>query len=1172
MLKPTQPAPHQLSWLRRLIASVVGLAALSLILSALLLLVLKFTPARLTHLLDLSVEQFIDRNIEIGELVKVEIGLNPEITLRSVSIANPAWAPDANLLEIEQLLVRLDLLSVWLEGPLLIDELRMSNVRLGLLAPLHQQPNWKLQTQAKPATATKAGSGLLPIIIRSAVLRQADITYIDPDQDISVKINALNLHEPTQSEPLVLDLSGSVNDIPLKISGRLGPLPALITQNDLRLDLAVNWGELSLLTRGSIKDLTNLNGPDLDLELSSPHSAPLLEALGIVADDGPLHFNATIKDLNPGIAVKADGKINKASIHLKTNLLDPLNLDGIEASATLSGPSLEKLASLLKLKGLPNIPYTLTIDALRQGSLLKLHRGHLSVGRGELTMAGHLPDFPRINNWQVNLEGKHLNMGLIGLLLGRPDVPNVPYDITGQLKSNQNGVELLQVSVVSPHSILDLTGKFTDDLNYLNSEIKAHLSGEDLNLISSAFGVFPLPGVPFSTGGKVTYTQTGWQLADAHFNADDLQLELNGNVDNLTPPINLQTEFKLKTKNLAATLSSFNLNAGTLPGFPITIEGTLTGQPDKLSLHDLNILSGDSQITLSGFLGDPMNPEPVDLNVGITTADLLAFLPDLKSSLPPTLPINATGSMSWSDNSVTVQNLLGQFGDFQLRLSGRFNTLSPYNNSHIILDAKTANLGNALATWIDTDIPLLDAQLRLQASYQHPGIAIEQLDANIMDAQLSSRLLVDNIDDLTTAEGEIRLSGSSSQTLIQLFGLESPVPDEPYAMQIGITNNSDLLTIGPINIKLAGSDLQGQLTLLPAEIPTINASLHSRLLQLPFLFPDNAQTNKTATLQSLSDTGNPVQPTPPGSLERIIPDQIINFSWLNRLQGRIQYQADEISFSDSQKLVATVDLSIQNGELVTNQLNFNGTSLIGDVDLSIKALPDTNTVSAFVDMQRIPIILMMGGQPSYTPDSFYRARLQTEGNSMRELAQNTNGVVAYKSSGGRLNNRGLGLILGDMVSEIVSLLNPYATTDKQTKLLCSAGAVRVFNGEMRFAPGLVFRTDKLDVASGGTLNLHNERLQLAFKTQSRKGIGISASKAITPFLKIGGTLASPFPVLDVKSAAVSGGAAVATAGMSILAEGLWDRWVGTTKNPCENLLTKVSKKDQKIFDDLLGTQ
>ena len=80
----------------------------------------------------------------------------------------------------------------------------------------------------------------------------------------------------------------------------------------------------------------------------------------------------------------------------------------------------------------------------------------------------------------------------------------------------------------------------------------------------------------------------------------------------------------------------------------------------------------------------------------------------------------------------------------------------------------------------------------------------------------------------------------------------------------------------------------------------------------------------------------------------------------------------------------------------------------------------------------------------------------------------------------------------------------------------------------------MLRTKKMDIASGGSINLDNEKMDLGFSTRSRKGIGISAGKAITPYFKIGGTVANPRLAMDSVGVALSGGAAVATAGLSIL--------------------------------------
>jgi len=160
--------------------------------------------------------------------------------------------------------------------------------------------------------------------------------------------------------------------------------------------------------------------------------------------------------------------------------------------------------------------------------------------------------------------------------------------------------------------------------------------------------------------------------------------------------------------------------------------------------------------------------------------------------------------------------------------------------------------------------------------------------------------------------------------------------------------------------------------------------------------------------------------------------------------------------------------------------------------------------------------------------------------------------------------------MGDMLEEIVNRLNPFRSVATYTDVVCHAGAMSIRNGNLALEPGVVLRTKKMDIASGGTINLRKESLDLAFNTRSRRGIGISAGKAITPYFKIGGTMASPRFVVDPKGIALSGGAAVATGGLSILAEGLWDRWVASAGNPCAKLIDKISKDDKKTYRALLG--
>ena len=113
-------------------------------------------------------------------------------------------------------------------------------------------------------------------------------------------------------------------------------------------------------------------------------------------------------------------------------------------------------------------------------------------------------------------------------------------------------------------------------------------------------------------------------------------------------------------------------------------------------------------------------------------------------------------------------------------------------------------------------------------------------------------------------------------------------------------------------------------------------------------------------------------------------------------------------------------------------------------------------------------------------------------------------------------------------------------------------------GQVKTAPAVMVQTDKLSIVARGTIDLRSEHVDLAFKTTPLQGVGLSAGDIINPFIKLGGTLQAPALRLDVENAAIAGGVAAATAGMSILATSLWDRWIGSFDG-CAKVLDEARK-------------
>ena len=94
------------------------------------------------------------------------------------------------------------------------------------------------------------------------------------------------------------------------------------------------------------------------------------------------------------------------------------------------------------------------------------------------------------------------------------------------------------------------------------------------------------------------------------------------------------------------------------------------------------------------------------------------------------------------------------------------------------------------------------------------------------------------------------------------------------------------------------------------------------------------------------------------------------------------------------------------------------------------------------------------------------------------------------------------------------------------------------------------------IVGGGNIDLNTEKLNIEFNTKPRKGVGVSAAMFITPFIKLGGTLASPHIGLSKKGVLLSGGAAILTGGLSFLFQGAADRATAES-DMCDQTLAAV---------------
>jgi hypothetical protein len=613
---------------------------------------------------------------------------------------------------------------------------------------------------------------------------------------------------------------------------------------------------------------------------------------------------------------------------------------------------------------------------------------------------------------------------------------------------------------------------------------------------------------------------------------------------------------------MRAALKAFGLDAQPALQRPLALEARIQGPSDGLRLSQANLASGSTRARLRGDLGDPRNFRGLEVDWSLSTPDLSELVSDPRFSTP--LPLDARGRLARVPEGWRLRGVEGQTAGASFELSALVTDQPAYRGSKLKLEAAGDSLYALLAPWRDDQRLAEPFALGIDLDYEAGGLNVREVKASLGALQLSGDLVIDEPPDLSASRGSLSLTGPSTSQLLALLGLKLDLVDGPLSLDAKLAGMSDRVRLDRFEARIADSDLSGSGELFWGVKPRVEAMLHSKRLNLPFLLPriDPAPLETSGELEA-------TEPQAAHESVRVIPDAPLEVGWLKQFDGRLAFHVDELMVREGLSSSVILDLVLVDGTLASRELSWDGPFSSGYAQLVIENEDGQAAIDVYLNSQRIPLLWLLAGNPDAGADWIYMGRLWGKGSTLRSLVAGLNGGLVYKGGGGYLNNRGLDLVLGDVVGEIFSYVNPWATREPTTRVVCSAGAMSIKDGVIDVKPGLVVRLEKVDVASGGIIDLRNERVDLAFKSKSRKGLGISFGKAITPFFRVRGTLANPRLSLDAKGGALSAGAAVATTGLSIIAEGLWDRWIATAANPCDRLFSRAAEGTKAEFRSLL---
>jgi uncharacterized protein involved in outer membrane biogenesis len=385
---------------------------------------------------------------------------------------------------------------------------------------------------------------------------------------------------------------------------------------------------------------------------------------------------------------------------------------------------------------------------------------------------------------------------------------------------------------------------------------------------------------------------------------------------------------------------------------------------------------------------------------------------------------------------------------------------------------------------------------------------------------------------------------TDSLALSELAGSDIPEFGD-LTIKAAVSDEQDRYSLKNVILKAGKTDLSGDISVsLVGKTPSINAALKSEFIDVVELSGSESEQAETE-----ADTKK-TQST------RLFSDEPLALEGLKQVDATITLAAETIHTASLDLTKMELDVNLKNGHLVVDPLNVSlaGSQFEGILDLNAESDMAVLKTKVQVNGFKLTKVAELKDRLSGgNTDVFIQAT--GRGQSVKQLMAGLNGKAVVKVGESQIADGTLDILGADFVTELVNLLNPFSKEKKGTELACAVVNFNIKNGIATADKGIAIRTGKMNIVGDGSINLKTEKIDIKITPEARAGIGINMTDLVG-LVRMSGTLAQPGVAIDktaLLEAGLSTSAAVASGGLTILAEGLIDR-ATADENPCQTAL------------------
>jgi len=1074
------------------------------------------------------------RQVSINGDLQIDLARHSSVVAHDIHIGNAVWAEQVDMISVGRLELRLDLGSI-LGGPIVVELIDLDDATIFLTKSEQGDPNWVLLESSAQDADEKEESASESILFKKIDINRVQLTYSSPQRIVPIEIHVEQLSQRHREDDLLdLSLDGTLNGRRMKLDGEVGTWAALLAGKDVQFNLGMRLDTFRVNADGHIDDLLRPHRPRVNFTATAPDINDLLQALGVAHEGlGVIDLVGSLTPENQGpLVLDVAGEVGRLNVEASGEFSDLRDFEEMDFDLLATG---EDVRPILEALGFPQkrpVPFMIRIDAGKRGKTFVIERSDMVFGEAKFGLSARLPDFPRIDDSAIHLEIGGPEIETFRELFSLPGAATGPFSAELTVDVDDDGFELVNVELQSSLGKIRADGKIGEAPDYFGTTLDFELSSRSLATVAGAFGIRRMPDRPIEIRGSIDYGPDGIRSLDSlTVTVNEVTAKVDGLIKPVSGLLGSDIEFEFDGPDLAVLIGAFAANKG-VPVQPYALDGQLQIRDDGYRFRNVTGKIGTSDVELGGLLVPRSGITGSRFNFAARGAAFTEIIDQLGEFEVRPGPYELSGSVIFEQGVI-------DFDDIELnRATGNvevdFELGLPVSRHWANLDIRASgpNVQSLIKGFDNFEADEAPFRIDIEGTLREKIWSVEKLDINVGAASLSAQGTLDLDGDTSSTQFDFSINIPNVGELGMLDG--DRLRGDSFTLNARVTGGGDVLRIDDLFATLGSSDIKGDIEYRRGSIPHLNVDIESDSIVFAPL---------------LEDREREYDPTPEFDDGRLIPDLTIPFEAMAKLNASVEIDIGELRRDTLHIRDIVFRADLRDGVLEVSDAGFQAKS--GALGARGRLDPDGGQGSVSVELVARDFALGMtdlNEDLAMTGDIEFK--LESAGYDLRSLLGNANGIFFLNARDGRmLNNSLLRALYGNMLDEIIGTINPFSKTETYTNFDCIIVPLEFSAGVVTSNPSSLIATDKMQVITNSEIDLNSESLETNIRTTPKKGISFSAGEIINPYIKVVGTLAAPRLAVDEAGVLLSGGAAVATGGLSILARAAWIR-LSRAKDPC----------------------